>query len=215
MSLFYYNSQSCIGTAEICFSSETQYSAGQVVTFLDGELNPVFGCFTILGETEPCESIYTVDLTYEECLECLLDLMGGVFNFTSCVDESSYYIPSSAWTFNFVPQLRTYYSIETNEPREPSTLLCYTFSSFSDTPGGDLLNFATVNETAYSECIFCENSLPTTANTESFICQQICDESGTTVTSVSPPHPIWTSEFGAEITQANMITLGGTNGLNA
>ena len=56
---------------------------------------------------------------------------------------------------------------------------------------------------------------PTSANTEVIICQQICTESGTTVTEVIPPHPIWSDLTGGTVTQLNMVVLGGPDGLNA
>ena len=56
---------------------------------------------------------------------------------------------------------------------------------------------------------------PRSANTESTICIICCPcESGSTVTSVSPPHPVWTDSQGTPVTQLNAITLGGMFGLN-
>ena len=54
----------------------------------------------------------------------------------------------------------------------------------------------------------------TSANTENTICQQICTDTGTTVTVVYPPHPVYSDLTGGTVTQMNMITIGG-NGLNA
>lgn len=56
----------------------------------------------------------------------------------------------------------------------------------------------------------------TSANTPSDICLQICitGETGSTVISVNPPHPIWGNQYGGTVEQLNMITLGGQNGLN-
>jgi hypothetical protein len=56
--------------------------------------------------------------------------------------------------------------------------------------------------------------LQKSANTETFLCEQICTESGTTVVSVAAPHPVWTDGYGTAVTQMNMITIGG-NGLNS
>jgi hypothetical protein len=55
---------------------------------------------------------------------------------------------------------------------------------------------------------------PRSANTEINFCQEICTESGTTVVTIIPPHPIWTDGYGTQVTELNMITLGGENGLN-
>jgi|694.fasta_scaffold44536_6 hypothetical protein len=69
----------------------------------------------------------------------------------------------------------------------------------------------------YYNCITClddNTRFPRSANTETFLCQEICTSGGTTTISVTPPHPVWTDGYGTEVTQLNMITLGGINGLN-
>jgi hypothetical protein len=53
------------------------------------------------------------------------------------------------------------------------------------------------------------------ANTEVTLCEQICSGSGTTVVSVTPPHPTYSDLTGGTVVQLNMITLGGPNGLNS
>jgi len=57
---------------------------------------------------------------------------------------------------------------------------------------------------------------PRSAGTEYFDCRICCEcgATGTTVTQVSPPHPVWTDGYGTSVTQMNMITIGG-NGLNS
>ena len=79
-------------------------------------------------------------------------------------------------------------------------------------------NYDTITPTStYYNCLTCylENTrFPRSANTESFICLQICTESGSTVVSVSGPHPEWTDGYGTQVTQLDMFTLGGPNGLN-
>jgi len=55
----------------------------------------------------------------------------------------------------------------------------------------------------------------TSANTETFFCQEICTDSGTTVTTVAVPHPVWSDLTGGTVTQLNMVVLGGPDGLNA
>jgi hypothetical protein len=80
-----------------------------------------------------------------------------------------------------------------------------------DYPEINILNF-------YFNCIQCNIDNirpPRSANTETFICQEICDLSGgTTTIIITPPHPVWTDAYGVPVTQLNMITLGGINGLN-
>ena len=68
--------------------------------------------------------------------------------------------------------------------------------------------------TLYDNCNECIIDIPRSANTEENICLEICGPSGNTVTSVPSPHPVWTDNYGTEVTQLNAITLGGQNGLN-
>jgi hypothetical protein len=65
---------------------------------------------------------------------------------------------------------------------------------------------------SYTGCLSCEP--PRSANTEVDMCLEICTPEGNTVVSVNPPHPEWTDGYGTQVTQLNMITLGGQNGLN-
>jgi hypothetical protein len=52
------------------------------------------------------------------------------------------------------------------------------------------------------------------ANTLSTVCVQICSgDTGTTVVSVNPPHPTWSTQDGGDVLQLNMVLIGG-NGLN-
>ena len=57
---------------------------------------------------------------------------------------------------------------------------------------------------------------PRSAYTEQIICVQVCDgiSGSTIVVAVNPPHPVWTDNYGTEVTQLNAVTLGGVNGLN-
>ena len=51
---------------------------------------------------------------------------------------------------------------------------------------------------------------PISAGTEYTVCV-ICD--GIAV-EINPPHPVWTDGYGREVTQLNMVVIGGSNGLN-
>jgi hypothetical protein len=53
----------------------------------------------------------------------------------------------------------------------------------------------------------------TSANTEVTVCQQICTTTGTTVVSVSVPHPTYSNLTGGTIVQLNLVQMGGLNGL--
>jgi hypothetical protein len=53
------------------------------------------------------------------------------------------------------------------------------------------------------------------AGTLSTVCVEICTTGGTgsTVVSVNPSHPTWSSQDGGDVVQLNMVLIGG-NGLN-
>ena len=61
-----------------------------------------------------------------------------------------------------------------------------------------------------------EGLTTTSANTKTTVCVQICTTGGTgsTVVSVEPQHPTWSSQDGGDVVQLNMTLLGG-NGLNS
>jgi hypothetical protein len=61
------------------------------------------------------------------------------------------------------------------------------------------------------DCVFDNTRQPRNAGVEVDICVELCDQS---VVSVTPPHPEWTDGYGTQVTQLNMVTLGGPNGLN-
>lgn len=54
--------------------------------------------------------------------------------------------------------------------------------------------------------------METSANTEYNLCIVDCNNDAVTVI---PPHPVYSDLTGGTVTQLNMITLGGTNGLNS
>jgi hypothetical protein len=73
-----------------------------------------------------------------------------------------------------------------------------------------------VATTQYSGCGECLNSTLEfiTAGTPYEACVICCPcGTGSTVTSVSTPHPVWTGLNGQVVVQANAVELGGMNGL--
>ena len=92
---------------------------------------------------------------------------------------------------------------------------CYTITSVCPLPN----SASTENITAvyfYYSCQYCPDQIITSANTEYNTCVICCDcgSTGSTVNSVSTPHPIYTDGYNNPIMQLNMVVLGGINGLN-
>ena len=69
--------------------------------------------------------------------------------------------------------------------------------------------------TLYDNCNECIIDIPRSANTEYTICEVCFDGSVVTVYNLTPPHPVYTDGYGTPVTQLNMVTLGGPNGLNS
>ena len=80
-------------------------------------------------------------------------------------------------------------------------------------------NYTTITPVStYYNCIQCafdNTRFPRSGGTETFLCLEICTPSGTTVTSVSVPHPVWTDGYGTAVTQLGMVVIGGPDGLNS
>jgi len=95
---------------------------------------------------------------------------------------------------------------------------CYTISNVCPIP----LNSNEFTPVGfYFNCTICNQNTPDinpprSAGTEVFVCEVCCEcgATGTTVNQITPPHPVWTDGYGTPVTQLNMITLGGMNGLN-
>jgi hypothetical protein len=69
--------------------------------------------------------------------------------------------------------------------------------------------------TIYDNCDECIIDIPRSANTTYEICEVCFDGSVVTVYNLTPPHPVYTDGYGTPVTQLNMVTLGGPNGLNS
>ena len=69
--------------------------------------------------------------------------------------------------------------------------------------------------TQYDNCNECIIDIPRSANTAYDICEVCSDGTVITVYNLTPPHPIYTDGYGTPVTQLNMVTLGGPNGLNS
>jgi hypothetical protein len=172
--------------------------------------------FTFTGETLPfCGEVISVDLgpiddtidtvvLYTNCLECLVD-QGFSAAGSACSGETEYGIPVTEFTN--LPIVGEYYKFcDGNE-----FCFCFRFLGFQFTASIR----AFYNGGPFLDCD-CGQEPPRSANTESLICEICCDcgATGSTITQITPPHPVWSDGYGTQVTQLNMITLGGPNGLN-
>lgn len=164
------------------------------------------GCFTIIEETQdPAEDGVSNATEYNNCLSCLQQNSFSFFAEDCLLPEQSGFIDANS--FSEWP-VGKYYKLCQEDELGTLICLCLYIKEVRSEPGVILSLTG-----PFTEC-GCIDS-PRSANTESNLCIEICDEvSGTTVVSVSPPHPVWTDGYGTSVTQLNAITLGGENGLN-
>jgi len=166
------------------------------ITFT-GESLP--NCFTVVDESiDPEVDVVNTATQYTDCLDCLQQ--NNYSFFVQNCDNPDLAGPVNSNQFNEWPVGNTY------QLCGPFFDGCLCFSALSATTIVIEPVFTVTGP--FSDC-FCENS-PRSANTEYNICE-VC--SGETLT-IQPPHPVYTDKFGTSVTQLNMITLGGENGLN-
>ena len=93
---------------------------------------------------------------------------------------------------------------------------CGTVGEFISPVGPSSYTAITIFESCYKCTTLFDFESPRSANTEQIICVQVCENTSgsTVVVAVNPPHPVWTDNYGTEVTQLNAVTLGGVNGLN-
>lgn len=186
--------------------SATTLTEGDTIEFVISEAH---FCGTVGAETESEETPnITLDQPYDDCCLCLSGLTESLnFNFKICGTELEINIEAT----NFCSQIGLPITGLTYEIQLGSYVpFCATFQGLSES-----------GETYYSYlsgpssgCEDCGEEPPRSANTESTICLEVCGPDGNTVIVVNPPHPVWTDGYGTQVTQLNMITLGGINGLN-
>jgi|LakMenEpi03Aug12_release.lakeMendotaPanAssembly.Ray.scaffolds.fasta_scaffold50397_3 hypothetical protein len=157
------------------------------------------GCYTVITETtDPITDGIDAYTQYNDCLDCLQQ--NNYSFFVQNCDDPNLSGPVNSNQFNEWPVGNTY------QLCGPFFDGCLCFSALSATT--IVIEPVFTVRGPFSDC-FCENS-PRSANTEYNICE-VC--SGETIT-IQPPHPVYTDKFGTSVTQLNMITLGGENGLN-
>jgi len=197
----------CLTNNQYVVSADTLI-VGEVIRFGIGE--DLF-CGTVESETESSitPGYYYNFQQYTDCCECLNDdgRESLNFKFIRCDTLEEINIESINFCGEYgAPTTGITYEIQFGS----ETPFCATFEGLSST-----------GETNYSYSLgpylLCEDcgsqpEPPRSANTESTVC--VIDCSGNTV-SIIPPHPIWTDGYGTPVTQLNMITLGGPNGLNS
>jgi len=195
----------CLTNEQFVISAVT-LTEGATIEF---DISEARFCGTVGVETEETETLNIFLIgPHTNCCTCLSGLTESLnFNFIICGTLEEINIEST----NFCSQIGLPITGITYEIQFDSDVpFCATFQGLSES-----------GETNYSYVsgpfLLCEDcgeepEPPRSANTETFICIPDCEFTGST--AVTPPHPVWTDGYGTEVTQLNMVTLGGINGLN-
>lgn len=212
----YYVVRSCLGFNDhpvgLVIESESPLSIGDVVSY---DYNEQRYCGQIINDAE-FPSNTTVVSAFTFCCECFTSVEGTnstCFYFNKCNTLESIFVDITTFCEStvLVPQLNDVYQLINSNTGE---IICATFIGLS---GPEETSWSYYDGPEIS-CETCQNKIlnyPRSANTESFICEICCPcTTGSTITSVNPPHPVWTDGRGVSVTQLNMVVLGGENGLN-
>lgn len=205
-----YTGQSCIDEVVVILTGSTGFTTGQIVGgFPIGSGSGATQCYTILGNASLSETP-TIQIQgmgfYGNCIECYEEKDLG-FEFEDCITGNLEVV--TAFSLGFVPTIDLIYqfSLDGSAPR------CYIATGNVDSFGVDIPS-QSIN--VFTRCEDCYKNQTVTAGTEYTVCVICCPcDSGSTVTSVAVPHPVWTSTDGKAVVQSNMVVLGGPNGLNS
>ena len=168
-----------------------------------------FDCYTLISPYDASMGIYDTynSLTndpYQICDECLLSSRINI-SIAECDGSNQQYVSVSLSDY-FIFYSFGYTTFNINEYDK-----CYVVINTCPING----DYPEINIRSFyfncDDCVFDNTRQPRNSGAEVDICISLCDGS---VESVNPPHPEWTDGYGTQVTQLNMITLGGPDGLN-
>ena len=166
------------------------------------------------GDTTDCyEAIsYTSETSrdgisndYEDCLDCYQSEFTGVV-FSSCTDNNeSVILTASTSSLTFAPDPSSTYYL-TLSGASLQYVGCFNFVRFTNASN----QYQITSNEEYTSCYNCRvPNIPTSAGTIYYSCI-ICEGVATTI---NPPHPVYSNQYGQDVVQLNAVQLGGTYGL--
>ena len=204
---FVWLGESCSDGSQAIITTTNGFISGDRVKVKWGSVD--FDCYTLLSPYDPSMGIYDTynSLTndaYQICDECLLSSRVNI-SIAECDGSNQQYVSVSLSDY-FMFYNFGYTTFNINEYDK-----CYVVINTCPING----DYPEINIRSFyfncDDCVFDNTRQPRNAGAEVDICIPLCDGS---VVSVNPPHPEWTDGYGTQVTQLNMITLGGPNGLN-
>ena len=196
----------CLTNDEYIFTG-VSYTVGQTIRFVFNEQSY---CGTV-GEVTSSPPSADFGQLYDDCCECLSGLTESLnFNFIICGTEQEINIEATNFCrehglpitgMNYELQLASYVPF------------CATFEGLSES-GETNYHYSSG---PFSLRENCGEEPPRSAGTEYEVCEICCDcgSTGSTINLITPPNPVYTDGYGTPVTQLNMVTLGGPNGLNS
>lgn len=189
-------------TNDVYILSAATLTLGATVEF---DISEARFCGTVGAVTESTETlnISFVQL-HDDCCACLSGLTESLnFSFIRCNDLEVFNIEATNFCREYgAPTTGITYEIQFGS----ETPFCATFDELSLT-GETNYHYSSG---PFLDCEDCKSLPPLSSNTETTICQEICDNS---VITIIPPHPTYTNSAGREVVQMNAVLIGG-NGLN-
>jgi len=204
---FVWLGESCSTGQQSIITTTNGFISGDGVRVKWGSVD--FDCYTLISPYDPSMGFYPIynSLTndaYQICDECLLSSRVNI-SISECDGSNQQYVSVS------LNDYFTFYNFGYTTFNIIQYSKCYVINGTclinGDYPEINILNFYFNCD----DCVFDNTRQPRNAGAEVDICIPLCDGS---VVSVNPPHPEWTDGYGTQVTQLNMITLGGPNGLN-
>ena len=198
----------CI-TNDVYILSASTLTLGATVEF---DISEARFCGTVGAVTESTETlnISFVQL-HDDCCACLSGLTESLnFSFIRCGTSEEINIEATNFCTEYgVPTTGITYEIQFGS----ETPFCATFEGLSES-GETNYHYSSG---PFSLCENCGEEPPRSAGTEYEVCEICCDcgSPGSTINLITPPHPVYTDGYGTPVTQLNMVTLGGPNGLNS
>jgi hypothetical protein len=169
-------------------------------------------CGTVGAVTESTETLnITFVQLHDDCCACLSGLTESLnFQFIAC----NTLLEINIEAFNFCREHGLPITGMTYELQLASYVpFCATFEGLSES-GETNYHYSSG---PFSLCENCGEEPPRSAGTEYEVCEICCDcgSTGSTINLITPPNPVYTDGYGTPVTQLNMVTLGGPNGLNS
>jgi hypothetical protein len=184
----------------ICYEITDVYSGGGGDPSSFGPGGPILNLST---------SFVSDGNSYTSCEECLSGASIGL-SIINCdtLESLQVNVSLSEWT-----EISGYPNSLPNSVISDSNGTCYQIVNpcpiDNDNPPFEISDF--FYNQSFCRFLSQETRSARTSGIEVEICIVLCDQS---VLLVNPPHPVWTDNYGIEVTQLSAVTLGGINGLN-